>query len=113
MNFDEEPEFTRDFKKLTKRYKSLPGDLETFKEVVTVVPLGNSKHFSLLTAINNDLHIIKARFFCDYLKNTDKLRIIYAFHQMEQQVQFLEMYSKSNKENHDIKRTNKYLRQFK
>ena len=78
MNFNEVPEFAKEFKRLIKRYKSLSGDLEEFKRVITVEPLGNSKHFNVITR-NDRCTVVKARLFCRYLKGSS-LRIIYAFH---------------------------------
>jgi len=49
MNFNELPEFSKEFKRFLKKYQSLSDDLEEFKRVIDVVPLGNSKHFNVIT----------------------------------------------------------------
>ena len=107
MNFNEIPEFTKKFKQLAKRYKSLPDDLAEFKRVLAVVPLGNSKHFNVITK-NEQCVIVKARLFCRYLKSSS-LRIIYAFHCQSDKIYFIELYFKGDKENESRERIKKYL----
>lgn len=107
MKFKELPEFEKEFKKLRKKYKSLPSDLKLFKEVLTKIPLGNSKHFSTISK-NEDLYIIKARFFCKYLKGSS-LRIVYGYFKKEKMIQFIEIYYKGDKEREDLERIKKYL----
>jgi len=110
MSYNEVPEFSKEFKRLSKKYKSLPEDLGEFKRVVNVAPLGNSKHFNVITK-NDQCAIVKARFFCRYLKGAS-LRIIYAFHCQSCKVVFIELYSKGDKENEDRKRIKEYLKNF-
>ncbi len=109
-NYNELPEFSKEFKQFSKKYKSLPGDLEEFKRVIDVAPLGNSKHFNIITR-NEQYAIIKARLFCRYLKGSS-LRIIYAFHYQGCKVEFIEIYFKGNKANEDQERIKKYLKNF-
>lgn len=110
MNFNELPEFAKEFKRLIKKYQSLPDDLEEFKRVITVVPLGNSKHFNVITK-NDHCTVVKARLFCRYLKGS-ALRIIYAFHCNNLRVDFIEIYFKGNKENESCERIKAYLNNF-
>ena len=109
-NYNELPEFSKEFKRFAKKYKSLPDDLEEFKRVVNVAPLGNSKHFNIITR-NEQYAIIKARLFCRYLKGSS-LRIIYAFHCRSFKVDFIEIYFKGDKENEDRERIKLYLKNF-
>ena len=53
MNFNETDEFSKDFKRLSKKYESLPKDMLEFKKVVTALPLGSGKHFNLITKSHN------------------------------------------------------------
>ncbi len=109
MNFDELPEFQKELKQLGKKYKSLPDDLQEFRSVVSVVPLGNSKHFHVIKQTKH-FHVIKARLFCKYLKGTS-LRIVYSYFEQEQKVEFIEIYFKGGKENQDRNRIEEYLRE--
>jgi len=117
MNFNELPEFQKECKRLGKKYKSLlednqefKSDLQNFKDVISVTPFGNSKHFNILTK-NEHYAIIKARLFCRYLKGSS-LRIIYAFHCQDCKFIFIEIYPKNKKENEDRERIKKYLKDF-
>lgn len=108
MNFSELPEFTKEFKRLSKKYKSLFDDLEQFKKILLVVPLGNGKHFNIITK-DEECIIIKARLFCRYLKGSS-LRIIYAFYCSSCNIEFIELYPKNEKENEDRERIKEYLK---
>lgn len=108
MNFNELPEFSKEFKRFSKKYKSLSGDLDEFKRIVNAIPLGNSKHFNAITK-NEQFIIIKARLFCRYLKGSS-LRIIYAFHGQDQIINFIELYFKGEKANENYERIKEYLK---
>ena len=109
MNFDKLGVFQKECKRLGKKYKSLPNDLQEFRNVVSAVPLGNSKHFNVITQ-NKVLYIVKARLFCRYLKGSS-LRIIYAYFPQKQLIEFIEVYFKGDKENENRDRIKKYIRQ--
>lgn len=108
MNFNELPKFTKEFKKLSKKYRSLPEDLAQFKQIISSIPLGNSKHFHLVSK-SESFHVMKARFFCRYLKGAS-LRIVYVYSEKDNFVEFIEIYAKQEKENHDQERITQYLR---
>ncbi|MDD4624922.1 MAG: hypothetical protein PHR31_01845 [Candidatus Pacebacteria bacterium] len=108
MSYNEIQEFQKELKKLGKKYKSLPSDLQEFCNVISVVPLGNSKHFNIVFQ-NGLFFIVKARFFCRYLKGSS-LRIIYSYFEQEQRIEFIELYFKGDKENEDRGRIKEYLK---
>lgn len=108
MNFNELPEFQKELKQLRKKYKSLTEDLREFRDVVSAVPLGNSKHFNIITQ-TDILYIVKARLFCKYLKGSS-LRIVYSYFEQEERIEFIEVYFKGEKENEDRERIKAYLR---
>ena len=110
MNFNELPEFIKERKRLAKKYKSLPDDLQEFKRVVSVLPLGNSKHFNIIIQTES-VRIVKARFFCRYLKGSS-LRVIYSYIQKKRKIEFIEIYFKGNRENEDRQRIKQYLKFF-
>ena len=110
MKFDESSEFQKDCKNLGKKYKSLADDLREFRNVVTAVPQGNSKHFIIITQIN-DLYIVKARLFWRYLKGSS-LRVIYAYFEQEQRIEFIEVYFKGDRETENHDRIKRYLSHF-
>lgn len=110
MSFDLLAEFDKELKRLSKKYRSLPYDLEEFKKIIAVMPLGTSKHFSVLHSHGN-LKIVKARLFCRYLKGTS-LRIIYSFDGTKIEFVFIELYFKGDKENEDRERIKAYLKRL-
>jgi len=110
MSFNELPKFSKEFKRFSKKYRSLRDDLSEFKRIISVIPLGNSKHFNVITKTEQRI-IIKARLFCRYLKDSS-LRIIYAFYCESYKVDFIEIYFKGEKENEDKDRIKEYLKNF-
>lgn len=109
MTFDELPEFKREFRRFAKKYKSLSGDIEQFRNVVSAAPLGNGgKHFNTLFQ-GGHVCVIKARLSCRYLKGSS-LRIVYAYAEGEERVDFIELYYKGDKENEDKGRVDRYLK---
>ena len=113
MNFKSTPKFRKDFKKLSKKFRSLESDLNDFKKVLNESPLGIGKHFNVINQADY-IYIVKARFFCRSLKNKD-LRIIYAYVERHQRIEmigieFIEVYFKGNKVNEDRKRIEGYLK---
>lgn len=103
MKFSETQKFSTEFRRLSKRYRSLPEDLEEFKKIVAAMPLGTSKHFVVLRS-SPSLKIVKARLFCRDLKQADKLRIVYAYHEAQSLIEFIELYFKGDKEREDKER---------
>ena len=113
MNFKSTAEFQKDFKRLSKKFRSLDGDLIEFKKILNEAPLGIGKHFNVI-AKTGYLYIVKARFFCKSLKKKD-LRVIYVYienHQIIEMVgiNFIELYFKGEKENEDSERIKEYLK---
>ena len=86
----------------------MPADLQTFRAVVSVHPLGNGKHFDSITQVAAG-HIIKARLFCGYLRGSS-LRVLYHYAEQEQKIELIALYAKDDKENEDKKRIREYLR---
>lgn len=107
-NYSALPEFDRELKKLTKKYKSLPDDLELFKKILAVSPEGNERHFACLTKTDAFV-VIKARLFCQYLKGSS-LRIIYAYWKVNDCVELIELYFKGDKETEDTACIKAYLK---
>jgi len=111
MNFSETDGFLKNFKRLSKKYRSLPDDLLEFKRIVTELPLGSGKHFAVLHS-QEKIKIVKARFFCKYLKGAS-LRIIYAYREESRTIYFIELYFKGEQTNENRTLINDFLRQFK
>jgi len=113
-DFEEVPEFSKDVKKLHKKYNSIDGDLETFKKAL-ISELPNQ--LSGIVRVSNlgqnvKIPIYKARYFrCKTLNKGSRsgIRIIYAYEQNEEKVTLIEAYYKGSQENEDQKRILKYF----
>ena len=115
MNFKNTAEFQKDFKNLSKKFRSLESDLLEFKKVLNEAPLGIGKHFNVITKTSS-VYIVKARFFCQSLKKKN-LRVIYSYIENHQTIElvgieFIELYFKGDKENEDRERIKEYLKKF-
>ena len=109
MEFDELPEFQRDLKQLFKKYRTLRDDLEVLKKVLAVAshpqpPLSyRVPGFGFQTPIIIKLKKFASRSFKGKGSNTG-FRIIYAYHQQEQLIQFVQIYFKADEANEDRER---------
>jgi len=121
MNYSETAEFTRDFKKLLKKFPSLNDDMEITKkfriELFHIQKIDNRSIFEIERIGNNkELKFFKIKKFqCKSLKGRGSksgIRIIYAFHSLICKVVFIEIYFKGNKENEDRERIKKYSKNF-
>ncbi len=110
ISFNELPEFSKEYKRYLKKYRTLDSDFLNFKKIVSSMPGGVGKHFNIVTILD-DVKIIKARLFCRYLKGSS-LRIVYAFRCQSQKIDFIEIYFKGDKENEDSGRIKEYLKNY-
>lgn len=105
--------FSKEKKKLSKRYASLEDDLRILLGAIEKLPEGNkSKHWDLLhSSANGQIKVMKVRLSCRSLKGQDRLRVIYGvrYGGVETQIDLLELYFKGEKEREDQSRINNYL----
>ncbi|MCY3624815.1 MAG: hypothetical protein OXH71_03450 [Candidatus Dadabacteria bacterium] len=106
-NFNSLPEFRRELKKLSRKYGTLNDDLKLFKEVLSTSPIGFGNNFTVIHS-TKIIKIVKARMACRSLRNRS-LRIIYAYVEHEEKIEFIEIYYKGNKENENLGRIKGYL----
>jgi mRNA-degrading endonuclease RelE of RelBE toxin-antitoxin system len=113
------PEFDKDFKKLAKRFKTLDDDMETFinkqLNLAHKLRVDNKGVFHISELGIEIPKIYKAKkFACKALKGRGAMsgiRIIYAYYENEDVIEFIEIYFKGDKANEDKKRIMKYYRQ--
>lgn len=108
MKFEFLPVFQKEFDRLKKKYRSLTQDLEEFKKVISLNPLGNSKHFDIITRSESCI-VLKARFFCKYLKGSS-LRIVYSYREAQECIEYIEIYFKGDKGTEDKGRIREYMK---
>lgn len=112
MKFLESEEFKKEFKKLVKKYRSLPSDLEVVKKIIQTTPTGNgTKHWNVLKHDQTDRHILKMRMTCRSIKGS-QFRLIYLYDGQSIEILFIEIYFKGNKEREDKQRIEKYFGQL-
>ena len=124
MNFSEAPEFSKDVKRLAKKWRSIPSDLEAAK--VYIAPLYESlsddvdinmyrgEFFSgkraAILHTDGDTEVVKMRLDVADLGRSDKVRIIFTAVKTKEAITFIELYTKNDKAAHDQKRLNRYVK---
>lgn len=105
IEFEEVEEFSRELKRLSKKYNSIYNDLNTFKKALTAVfpeyPPGIPKISNLGKNVKTPIFKVK-KFRCRVLKGCgvrSGIRIIFADNGAK--ITFLEIYHKNKKENLD------------
>ena len=111
MEYAELPEFSRDKKRLSKKYRSLSDDIDALKRTLEKVSISKvgSKHWNCLYR-DERICVFKIRLACRYLRATT-MRVVYA-HQVDiARIVFIELYYKGETENEDRERMQDYLQQ--
>lgn len=109
-NFNQLPEFEKEFLKLSRKYKSLSEDLCKLEEIITnpaIGPVGVGKNFVTLYQGDN-IWIVKTRLACRSLRERS-MRIVYAYHADKIEFMYIEIYYKGDKENENRGRIKEYL----
>ncbi|MEX0686192.1 MAG: hypothetical protein WD267_08885 [Balneolales bacterium] len=108
MRFKSIKPFTKDLKKLTKRFRTLPDDGETLKKVLTVSPDAHPPFSMEISGLGVKSCVIKVRkIACRSLPGKGSytgLRLVYAWFEEEEKIVFVEIYFKGDKENEDRER---------
>ncbi|MBU2082378.1 hypothetical protein KKH14_03085 [Patescibacteria group bacterium] len=121
MNYRETAEFSRDFKRLIRKFPSLSEDLEVVKqyyiELFHCKKIDRHGIFKIENAGNDEnLQFFKIKkFACKALKGRgvmSGIRVIYAYHVAISKVEFIEIYFKSDKENENQERIKEYLKDY-
>ena len=116
MNFNEDHKFSREFKKLCKKYKKLSSDFEVFKKTHGQLYIDekseyrkrffSSRHITVLHRGKNQTSlVVKARLYSSDLRRS-ALRVIYCV--QVQEITLIEIYAKNQKDNEDKKRWQTY-----
>jgi hypothetical protein len=114
MRFRQLQKFSKELKRLGKKYRSLPSDVEKFQDVLKVLPQGNGeKHWNRLYMSEcGRVTVFKVRLSCAAMKGQSLFRVIYAHNMKEDEVvmiDFIELYYKGEKENEDRGLIKEYL----
>lgn len=120
MNFRQSPEFQKDLKALSKKWRSLPSDINDAQLLISdVYSVGEQSELVVQKFFNNkraaklvvqeDVEVIKMRLDVASIGRTDKVRIIFVAIKSADTITFVEMYAKNSKEREDPKRYKGYL----
>lgn len=112
------PEFEKDLKKLSKRFKTLEDDLEIFVKtelkLYHKLDIDNKGIFQIPSLGIEEPPIYKAKkFACRALKGKgvqSGIRVIYAYFKDADKIEFVEIYFKGDKENEDKDRILKHYK---
>ncbi|MBZ5553279.1 MAG: hypothetical protein LAO21_11205 [Acidobacteriia bacterium] len=118
IDYCETASFTKDFRKLLKRFRTLESDLQTAKrdaiELYHLKDIDNQSVFRVQGFGTEAVEIYKLKkFACRALKGRGSksgLRVIYAFYREILKVEFIEMYFKGDQEIEDKERIKEYLK---
>ncbi|MCG2810317.1 MAG: hypothetical protein L6428_02515 [Candidatus Aminicenantes bacterium] len=112
------PEFKKDLKKLRKRFPTLEDDLQNFVSTQLIMfhklGLDNNGIYRLTDLGFDNPPVFKAKkFACRSLKGKgvmSGIRVIYAFYPDADRIELIEIYFKGIKENADLSRIKKIIR---
>jgi len=112
------PEFEKDLKKLSKRFSSLEDDLRLFMKVAMNAfhkqKIDSNAIFHISDLGIRSPKIYKGKkFACKALKGKGAqsgIRVIYAHHEEEDWIEFIEIYYKGDQESEDRERIKSYYR---
>lgn len=123
MNFEQSPEFQKDLKRLKKKWRSLEDDIEFVKPRIASLYMSRDdidinqyradlfamKKAAILPGSTQDLEVIKMRLDVESLHSNSKVRIVFVAVRDKNNIIFIEMYAKNEKDREDKKRIKKYL----
>lgn len=124
MNFEYTAEFTKDVKRLQKKWRSLPSDLEDAKfQIIDLyadnteqtdqaeyrAAFFNGKRATILQKADDGREVVKMRLDVSSLGTSSKVRTVFIAIIESGIVQFIELYSKADKSREDTARIKKYI----
>jgi pyrimidine operon attenuation protein/uracil phosphoribosyltransferase len=123
MNYRYSQEFDKDLKRLSKKWRSLPSDVEYSKNKIENLyikrddidinqyraDLFSTKKAAILPGSTNDIEVVKMCLDVAYLGRSDKVRIIFVTIRSRNEILYIELYAKNEKSREDQKRIKKYL----
>ena len=124
MIFNESPEFAKDVKRLQKRWRTIPRDLEAAKQYIVPLYEELSKDVSVevyrsdffsnkraaILYTGDGVEVIKMRLDVTERSAKGKARIIFVAVKAKGMITFIELYTKNDKEREDRARINKYTK---
>lgn len=120
IRFSYSDEFKKEFERFAKKRRSIgalegAGDFDALKLILAANPTNNvavERINNLWSEVVYPVYKVR-KFYCQDLKNSGKIRLIYVYKEQSDEiqfVQFIEMYAKADKDNEDRERIRKYAR---
>lgn len=106
--FSQLPEFEKELKRLSKKFRTLRQDLDELEGVLRSLPTGGGKNFTIIHHSEN-VKLVKVRLACQSLRDRS-MRVIYAYHNETITFVYIEIHFKGEKENEDRERIKEYLK---
>ena len=104
------PEFEKELKKLSKKYPTLPSDIEDIKPILLEIKTGIGKNFTIIATVES-VQIVKVRILCESLRSRT-IRLIYACYKDKIEFMYIELHFKGDTENENKERIKAYLKQI-
>jgi hypothetical protein len=122
MNFNHAPEFARDLKRLARKWRSLPDDLQRAQLIIRRLYVDtpdvnrnelrkaffNNKQATILTR-GESFEVVKMRLDCSSAGSKNMLRLVFVYVCVGDEVTFVELFSKNDKSREDIRRYRPYF----
>jgi hypothetical protein len=122
MNFDYAAEFKKELKRLSKKWRSLPSDIDYIKPLIESLYISedpqelsafrdaffNGKRAAILQ-IKDDAEVVKMRLDVESLSTNNNVRIIFIAVIVTHTVTFIEIFAKNEKSREDTQRIKRYL----
>lgn len=119
MDFSELKEFEKDLKRLTKKFRSIPDDIKTVKQVLEILPDERPPFSFRISNLGIETCVIKVKkIACKSLKGkgvNSGLRLVYAHFKNDEsnlrkeKIVFIELYHKNEKANEERERILKHF----
>lgn len=107
------PEFSKDFKRLFKKYRSLDKNLEEVKSLLILFPYESPPFSFRINGLGIEAHIIKVKkITSNHFKGRGRnsgFRLVYAWFPEKRSITFIELYHKSENEVEDRQRIMKHF----
>lgn len=111
MHFEELPVFTKELKRLRKKYPSLDMDLTNIKGVLSHFPKGRGEKHWVMLFEQGSLTVHKTRMMCRSLRGAS-FRLIYLFDSEKKSMLFVEIYYKGEQENENQARIQEIVQKY-
>ena len=122
MNFEFAPEFQKDLKRLSKKWRSLPDDIEYVKPRIESLytehddidirqyraDFFSGRTATTLPSLKRGVELVKMRLDVESLSTNTKVRIVFVATISDNSVKFIELYAKNEKDREDKARIRKY-----